>query len=122
MIHVSRGGLSMPTHPIIDTHVHLWDPQLIRYPWLRDVPRLNRPYLLSDYRAATQGVNVASMVFVQGDAEFSAFRQEAAWVAALAKVEPRIKALVAWAPLEKGSAVGEALAELKQHTLLRGIR
>ena len=112
----------MPTHPIIDTHVHCWDPQLIRYPWLGDIPRLNRPYLLRDYRAATQSVDVESMVFVQCDAEFSAFRQEASWVAELAKVEPRIAALVAWAPLEKGGAVRADLAALKQHALLRGIR
>ena len=112
----------MPTHPIIDTHVHLWDPQLIRYPWLSEVPKLNRPYLLSDYRAAIQGVDVESMVFVQCDAQFSAFRQEAGWVAGLAKIEPRIEALVAWAPLEKGAAVREDLVDLKQHALLRGIR
>jgi L-fuconolactonase len=62
------------------------------------------------------------MVFVQCEAEFSAFEAEAAWVAQLAKAEPRIKGLVAWAPLEKGGAVRADLKRLKRHSILRGIR
>jgi L-fuconolactonase len=112
----------MPVGSIIDTHLHLWDPRLIRYPWLADNALLNRPYLLDDYCAATASVPVESMIFVQCEAEVSAFEAEAAWVAELAKTEPRIKGLVAWAPLEKGSAVRADLKRLKRHALLRGIR
>jgi L-fuconolactonase len=112
----------MPTQPIVDTHLHLWDPQLIRYGWLDDNELLNRPYLLKDYHSATARVPVESMVFVQCEADFAMFEAEAAWVASLAKVEPRIKGMVAWAPLEKGAAVGVDLERLKQHEILRGIR
>lgn len=112
----------MPSVPIVDTHVHLWDPHLIRYPWLDSNALLNRAFLLPDYRAATASLNVESMVFVQCEADFSAFEAEAAWVAGLVEQEPRIKGLVAWAPLEKGDAVIEDLQRLRRHSILRGIR
>jgi L-fuconolactonase len=112
----------MPTESVIDTHLHVWDPQLIRYPWLDDNALLNRPYLLADYRTATSSVPIEAMIFVQCEADFSCFEAEAAWVAELARTEPRIKGMVAWAPLEKGDAVREDLARLKQHSILRGIR
>lgn len=34
--------------PIIDTHLYLWDPSQLSYPWLLDLPQLNGPYLLED--------------------------------------------------------------------------
>lgn len=112
----------MPLEPVIDTHLHLWDPRHIHYPWLADNALLNRAYLLDDYRAATQSIPIESMVFVQCEADFSQFDAEAAWVASLARAEPRIKGLVAWAPLEKGGAVRADLDKLSRHGILRGIR
>lgn len=112
----------MPASPVIDTHLHLWNPGVIRYPWLDQVPLLNKPYLLDDYRAATASVPIESMVFVQCEAAVAEAETEAAWVAALAAGEPRIKGLVAWAPLEKGRAAAPSLERLKRHQILRGIR
>jgi len=112
----------MPSCPFIDTHVHLWNPSQIRYPWLDGNALLDRPYLIPDYRKAFDGIGVEAMVFVQCEAEFSAYAEEAAWVAGLAVADPRIKAMVAWAPLERGRAVEEDLAILKRHAILRGVR
>ena len=42
----------MPAFPIIDTHLHLWDPGYLRYSWLDGNALLNKPYLLADYRKA----------------------------------------------------------------------
>jgi L-fuconolactonase len=112
----------MPIESIVDTHVHLWDPRVLRYPWLDDNRMLNRPFLLDDYKAATAALTIEAMVFVQCEADFSSFDAEADWVATLAAMEPRIKGLVAWAPLEKGASVLEDLARLKRHSILRGIR
>jgi L-fuconolactonase len=112
----------MPVGSIIDTHLHLWDPRLIRYPWLDENVWLNRTCLLEDYRAATGSVPVEAMVFVQCEAEFSAFEREAAWASDQAKLDPRILGLVAWAPLEKGRDVSVELERLKRYEILRGIR
>jgi L-fuconolactonase len=112
----------MPSCPIIDTHLHLWDPALIRYPWLESNALLNRRYIIDDYRAAIGELPVEAMVFVQCEADPSEFEAEASWVSEVSKHETRIKGLVAWAPLEKGSAVRSDLEKLKQLEILRGIR
>ena len=112
----------MPTVPIIDTHLHLWDPARLRYDWLAGNAVLDRPYLLADYDQATEGLDIASMVFLQCEVDPRQYREEADWVAALALEDPRIQGLVAWAPLEKGAAVGDDLAHLARHDILRGIR
>jgi L-fuconolactonase len=112
----------MPIESVIDTHLHLWDPKRIKYPWLESNALLNRAYLLPEYRAATQSVPIEAMVFVQCEADFAEYEAEAEWVAEQAKGDPRIKGLVAWAPLEKGAAVAADLERLKRNAILRGIR
>ncbi len=57
----------MPSIPIIDAHVHLWDPDQLRIPWLDGNPTLNHPFGLADYAAHTAGLNVAAFVYVQVD-------------------------------------------------------
>ena len=107
---------------IVDTHLHLWDPDRIRYPWLADVPRLNRPYLLADYRAATAGIPIERMVFLQCECDPLVYRQEADWVTELAGQDNRIQGIVPWAPLEKGAGARAELAALAQTKLVKGIR
>lgn len=112
----------MPNFPIVDTHLHIWDPTEIRYPWLDGIELLNQPYLLSHYGDHAADVEIEAMVFVQCEADPAHFEKEAAWVAKHAEADPRLKGMVAWAPLEKGAAVAEDLARLQQHDILRGIR
>ena len=90
--------------------------------WLEAVPALNRAFLLEDFLSASGSLAIEALVFVQCEAAFEAFEVEAAWVAEQALVEPRIEALVAWAPLEKGRAVEADLGRLSRHAMLRGIR
>src|ERR1700758_3794385 len=52
---------------IVDTHQHLWDKDLFRYSWLTSVPSLNRSFGMSDYLAATRGLNVVKSVHVEAD-------------------------------------------------------
>ncbi|MHB8624797.1 MAG: amidohydrolase family protein [Aggregatilineales bacterium] len=108
--------------PIVDTHLHLWDPSRLRYSWLDGDPLLNKSFLLLDYDAATQSERVEKMVFVQCEADFSQFMAEAEWVAELAKHESRIAGIVPWAPLEDGDAARPALERLGQVPLVKGIR
>ena len=112
----------MLNFPIIDTHLHLWNPSYLRYPWLDSNELLNRPYLLDQFRQACGAVQVEQMVFLQCECEFSQFREEANWVTALAKDEPRITGIVPWAPLEKGEDVRADLELLSANPLIKGIR
>lgn len=112
----------MEKFPIVDTHVHLWHPKQFRYPWLKQVPPLNKPYLLKDYSAAHENLEVESIVFVQCDVHPDDGLKETAWVTSLAAVEPRIRGIVAWAPLEEGKQVAPFVEKLAEDTLVKGIR
>jgi L-fuconolactonase len=112
----------MDNFPIVDTHVHLWHPKQLRYPWLKDVTALNRPYLLNDYSAAHENLEIESIVFVQCDTHPDDALKETAWVTSLAAVEPRIRGIVAWAPLEEGRQVAPFVEKLAEDTLVKGIR
>ena len=112
----------MPNFPIVDAHLHLWDLGRLRYPWLAGVPLLNRNHLIADYRRACGPVQVAKMVFLQCECDVAQFQQEAAWVTDIAREDPRIRGIVAWAPLEKGDAAGPDLARLAANPLVKGVR
>ena len=112
----------MPNFPIVDTHLHLWDLGRLRYPWLASVPMLNRNHLIEDYRRACGPVQVAKMVFVQCECDPALSQQEADWVTEVARVEPRLRGIVAQAPLELGDGAEPALAALAANPLVKGIR
>ena len=108
---------------IIDSHVHLWDPARLDYPWLTDVPAIGGPHLPQDYRAACAGYDVEKLVFVQCDTAPRQARDEVRWVAELAAgAETRIAAIVAWAPVSKGEAAEAELDWLASMPLVRGVR
>ena len=112
----------MADFPIVDTHIHLWDPSVLRYPWLEEVPFLNKPYLLADYRSACGETDVETMIFVQCDTHPDDNLKEAEWVTSLSKEDPRIRGIVAGAPLEAGDGVKPLLEQLADIPLVKGIR
>jgi L-fuconolactonase len=66
--------------PIIDTHVHLCDYNSLRYPWLADIPALQRSFFLSDYDRACGAIQVEKMVFVQYECDPVQYKDEIAFV------------------------------------------
>lgn len=112
----------MPNFPIVDTHLHIWDLDRLRYPWLANVPPLNKNHLIGDYRRACGPVAVAKMVFLQCECDAAQFQQEADWVTEVAQSDSRIRGIVPWAPLEKGVAAEAELAHLAANPLIKGIR
>jgi L-fuconolactonase len=112
----------LPPFPIVDSHVHLYDPGVIRYGWMSGQPVLDRVRLMPQYDAARDGVEVERLVFVEVGADPGQHLQEAAFVDALAAHEPRIAAMVVAAPLENGAAVSADLEQLAAHPLTRGVR
>ena len=112
----------MPSFPIVDTHLHIWDLSRLRYPWLAGVPMLNKNHLIADYRTACGDVAVAKMVFLECECDPAQFQAEADWVTEVTQVEPRIRGIVPWAPLEKGEGARAELARLAANPLIKGIR
>lgn len=112
----------MPAFPIVDSHVHLYDPVRIAYPWLATVPAIAAAHLPEDFERARGRVAVERLVFVEVDAAPGRERDEAVFVDALGAGPPRIGAIVASAPVEKGDAVADDLAALRAIPRVRGIR
>jgi L-fuconolactonase len=113
----------MPPVPVVDAHLHLWDPTRFRMSWLDGNATLDRPYGLADFAAATAGVEVAAMVYLQVEVVPAYALLEARWVEALAAADPRLQGVVAWAPLEYGDRARAFLDELAATTpRLKGIR
>lgn len=112
----------MPDFPIIDSHLHIWDPRVLNYPWLSGAGKLNRAFLPADYRAACGSVDVEAMVFLECDAHRDQAFDEADWVRQQAAIDPRIAALVCFAPLEEGDAVRGHLEKLKAGDKVVGVR
>jgi L-fuconolactonase len=113
----------MPDLPIVDAHVHLWNPQLFPMPWLADLPKLNRPYGLSEYQEQTAGLPIASMIYVEVDVAPQFALLEAQHVAALASQDARLQGIIATAPVQFGSQTRvylDALRELGPY--IKGVR
>ncbi len=132
--------------PIVDAHVHLWNPEQFpiptandaiastasqsgsrsgrfSMPWLADISLLNRPYGLQDYREQTQGLPIIGMVYIEVGVEPQEALREARHVVDLAREEPRLQAVVAAAPVERGEAVREHLGSLVAISpLIKGVR
>lgn len=113
----------MPNFPIVDTHVHLWDPSRFRMRWLDGNALLNQIYELPEYVEHTRGIDIEAMVYAEVDVDPSYRLLEAQWVDSLAQTDPRIQGIIASAPLEDGDAVRsllEALAAIGPR--VKGIR
>lgn len=92
----------MPTFPIVDAHVHLWDPSRFRMHWLDGDPLLERAFTIEDFREHSDGVDLTAYVYVQVDVDPAYSLLEAWWAAARADEDQRLGAIVAYAPLEDG--------------------
>lgn len=117
----------MPDFPIIDTHLHLWDPARLDYGWIKGNPLLDRPYHVEDYARDCGAVAVEAMVFLECYADFTPrggqYLEEVAFVEEEARRDPRIRGIVPMAPLEKGDGARQVLdAMAERHPLVKGIR
>lgn len=66
--------------PIVDPHLHLWDLTRLRLPWLTKESPLNRSYVMKDYLAAIDGLNVVKAVYMEVDVEPAQQKAEADFV------------------------------------------
>jgi len=100
--------------------VHFWDPAVLHYPWLDDVPGLGRPFLPSDYRPVSPDVN--GVVFVEANCLPNEGAREVAFVEQLAAAEPSIIGTVAFVDLLDEPPRRAALERLAQTPQVVGVR
>jgi L-fuconolactonase len=117
----------MPNFPIIDTHLHVWDPRRLSYSWIKGNPLFDRAYHVEDYARDLGNVQVEAIVFLECYADFTSkggqYLEEVKFVEDEAKRDPRLRGIVPMAPLEWGSRVEPILAEMAdKHATVKGIR
>lgn len=82
------GGAVLPTTEaaqpeaprIVDTHVHLWDLNRLRLPWIQKDSPLARSYVMKDYLTAVDGLNVVKGVYMEVDVDPKLLVEEANYV------------------------------------------
>lgn len=107
--------------PLVDAHVHFWDPGQLEYPWLQGLAALQRPFLPADFAAATAGVPVDKWVCVEANPRPDQGRAEVCWIRRLAEAEPRIAGIVAYTDL-LSPGLGAELDWLADVPFVRGVR
>ena len=103
----------MPICPIVDTHVHLWNPQKLRLRWLDGNPLLNQRYDIDTYRQHTEGLDIEAMVYAEVDVAPHYALLEVMGVEERARLDPRIKGIIANAPVEDGEPLRTFLSAMK---------
>jgi L-fuconolactonase len=106
----------------IDAHVHFWDRAKLAYSWLEPLKSIAAAHLPTDLHREAGASVPEQLVFVQAGSDGTQGLAEAKWVEALASTEPRIGAIVAYAPMDAGAATTEAIARLLTVPLVRGVR
>ncbi len=113
----------MPPFPIVDAHLHLWDPTRFRMSWLDGNELLDRPYDLPDLDVHVEGVELEALVYVQVEVEPAYALLEARWALERANRDARLQGIVPWAPLEYGERARAYLEELvAMDPRIKGVR
>lgn len=102
--------------PLVDTHVHVWDPRILRYPWLNNVPALDRTVLPHDI---DRQAGATAMIFVQAGCLPEQAGGEVRWVVGLDW--PELSGIVADIRLD-GPGLSDRLDELVREPLVVGVR
>jgi L-fuconolactonase len=113
----------MPICPIVDTHVHLWNPTKLRIRWIDDSPLLNQRYDIDVYQQHTAGVDIEAMVYAEVAVEPHYSLLEVMAIEDRARLDSRIRGIIAHAPCEDGAPLRTYLSALKALSpRVRGIR
>ena len=70
---------------IIDTHLHIVDRSVLRYPWVAGVPELNRDFPYDDYAREAKRGGISQTLHMEVDVDPADIEAETAYVVAKAK-------------------------------------
>jgi L-fuconolactonase len=108
--------------PIIDTHQHLWDLKQFHLPWVKEGAPLARNFLMSDYFAATRGLNVVKTIYMEVDLDPKQQQQEAEFVIETCKHadNPMVAGVISGRPASDGFAI--YIGQFKNSAYIKGVR
>jgi L-fuconolactonase len=112
----------VPDFPIIDSHLHIYDPGRLSFPWMEAVPKLNSPHLPDRFRELTAGVQVEKAVFVEVDVADGSQLAEAEFISEIARGDGLIGGMVVSVRLDKGAKTQADLDAVQKLPLTRGVR
>ncbi|MFD1613185.1 amidohydrolase family protein [Sphingomonas tabacisoli] len=117
--------------PFVDAHIHLWDLEHLRYPWLMppfsdegpngSVEAIAQNYLLDDYLADAKNWNVVGAVHIDAGAHPGDALRETAWLQGMADRRGLPNGIVAFAALDDPN-VEPLLEAHAAHRNVRSIR
>ena len=104
---------------IIDTHVHVWDPQRAAYEWLAGAPAvLNRAWTLDELEPERLAAGVTGGVLVQAGGNL----EDTRLMLETARSSVWIRGVVGWLPLQDPEASQQLLDEYLRDPLFKGVR
>lgn len=120
----AEGNVDQSTIPVCDTHLHLWDLEKFKLPWLSSdgVQSINRSFVMTDYLQATAGNNLAKAVYMEVNVDSSLQTKEAKYALNLCERDdnPMVGAVIGGSPQ---SAEFRAYIEpLAGNAYLKGVR
>jgi L-fuconolactonase len=119
---MSARAASIERASVVDSHVHLWDPAALQYPWLDELPTLRRPFLPADFAVAVGTLPVRRCVLVEGNCLPAQCVREAQYLDRLAAADQTIAGIVAFAELTDAATRSATLDCLTSVRLVKGIR
>lgn len=107
---------------IVDPHLHLWDLTRFNLPWIQKGAPLARSFVMKDYLAATQGLNVVKAVYMEVDVEVKQQRAEAEYVLDICRQgnTPMAGAVISGRPA--ADDFRQYLNNFKGNRFLKGVR
>ncbi|GAB4586818.1 amidohydrolase family protein [Nocardia sp. IFM 10818] len=121
----------MPTTPVIDAHLHLWDtathpwyaPRLHEFVSAAGKPEIAHNFLLPDYLRAAGDITIAGLVHVSAATAPHAYLSETRWIDALASTTDIPMAVIATVdPTLPTPTLLSHLEEQSRSPIFRGIR
>jgi L-fuconolactonase len=108
--------------PIVDTHVHLWDLNRFRLPWLEKNSPLARSHVIKDYQTAITGLNVVKGVYMEVDVDPKQHVAEAEYVLDICRQgnTPLVGAVIGGRPADDDFA--KYIRRFRDNKFLKGVR